>query len=180
MNHCIKTALLTMAVGTAFAATNAKAEVVVYGNGANAPARCQSFTPGVANTIRNRVVGSENVGAAPLAVACSFEVEFSAVSTNALAIQLWFSNNAVANASVNCTLLTGWQGAAGAVAVNKSTTVANGTQSLIDFDSDDTPSTTDTDLGFTIVGANCTIPTSVVINDTYVFWGDEDGVPAAP
>lgn len=176
MNHCIKTALLTVAVGTAFAATDVTAAIVAYGNGANAPARCQAFTPGTANTIRNRVVGAENVGASPVAVACAFETEFSADSTNALAIELYFSNNAVADASVNCTLLTGWQGADGAVAVNKSTDVVNGTQSVIAFDASDTPSATDTDLGFIIVGANCTIPTSVVINDTYVFWGDENGV----
>lgn len=176
MNHCIKTALLTVAVGTAFAATDATAAIVAYGNVANAPARCQAFTPGVTNTIRNRVVGSENVGASPIAVACAFEVEISANSTNALAIEMWFSNNATADADVNCTMLTGWQGASGAVAVNKSETVSNGVQSVITFDETDTPSTTDTDLGFSVVGVNCTLPTSLVINDTYVFWGDEDGV----
>lgn len=176
MNYCIRTALLTVAVGTAFVAAEANAAVVAYASGANATARCQNFVPGPANTVRNRVVGTENVGANPTAVACAFETESSAVSSNALAIEMYFSNNAMSTAAVNCTLLTGWQGATGAVAVNKSVNVTNGTQSGISFDANDTPSTTDTDLGFTIVGVNCTIPTNVVINDTYVFWSDEDGV----
>lgn len=181
MNNSIKACLLTMGIAAAFVTADTNAAVVAYGSAASAPARCQAFTPGPSNTIRNRVVGSENIGSA-IAVACAFEVGTSAASTNALAIDMYFSNNSAAAITVPCTLLTGWQGAAGAVLVNKSASVAanagNGTvaQAEILFDSDDTPSTTDVDLGFPIVGVNCTLPTSGVINDTYVFWGDENGV----
>ena len=176
MNCFVKASLLTVAVGIAFASANSNAAVVVYGSAANAPGRCQAFTPGPSNTIRNRVVGSENIGA-PMAVACDFETTFSEVSTNAVAVDMYFSNNGTAGpVTVNCTMLNGWQGADGAVAVNKSVSVANGTQSQIEFTPNDTPDTTDTDLGFVLVGVNCTLPTNAVINDTYVYWGDENGV----
>ncbi len=176
MNNCIKTGLLTIALGTVFATTDTNAAQVVYGSAANAPGRCQAFTPGVTNTIRNRVVGSENIGSSPIAVACAFETGFSSVSSNALALDLWFSNNGTSGpVDVNCTLLTGWQGASGAVAVNKSTSVVAGTQSVIFFEGDDLPGQPET-LGFVVVGTNCTLPTGAVINDTYTYWSDEDGV----
>jgi hypothetical protein len=178
MNHAVKAALLTIGLGAAFVAADSKAEMVVYGSAANAPGRCQAFTPGPANTIRNRVVGSENIGAL-MAVACDFETTFSEISTNALGVEMWFSYNGSAGpVNVNCTMLNGWQGAAGAVLVNKSVSVASGEQSGLTFDSTDTPDTTDTDLGFLLVGVNCALPTNAVINDTYVYWADEDGVPA--
>jgi hypothetical protein len=176
MNYFVKASLLTVAVGIAFASANSNAAVVIYGSAANAPGRCQAFTPGPSNTIRNRVVGSENIGA-PIAVACDFETTFSEVSTNVVAVDMFFSNNSTAGpVTVNCTMLNGWQGAEGAVAVNDSVSVTNGTQAEIYFDSDDTPDPADTDLGFVLVGVNCTLPTNAVINDTYVYWGDENGV----
>ena len=176
MNCFVKASLLTVAVGIAFASANSNAAVVVYGSAANAPGRCQAFTPGPTNTIRNRVVGSENIGS-PIAVACDFETTFSEVSTNVVAVDMFFSNNGTTGpVTVNCTMLNGWQGAEGAVLVNKTASVTNGTQTQISYDSDDTPDATDTDLGFVLVGVNCTLPTNAVINDTYVYWGDENGV----
>lgn len=176
MNNCIKASLLTLALGTVFAVTEANAVQTVYGLGANAPGRCQAFTPGITNTIRNRVIGSENVGSSAIAVACDFEVGLSDDSSNALAVEMWFSNNSANPINVDCTLLSGWQGATGAVLINKSASVVTGVQTGIFFDSDDTPDPADTDLGFPIVGVNCTLPTSGVINDTYVYWADENGV----
>lgn len=176
MNYSGKAALLTIALGTVFLGADANAALVAYTSAANAPGRCQAFTPGVTNTIRNRVVGSENIGS-PIAVACDFEVELSNTSTNAVEVEMWFSNNGTAGPlTVNCTMLNGWQGADGAVAVNKSVVVTAGAQSDIVFNSDDTPDPSDTDLGFVLVGVNCTLPTNAVINDTYVSWFDENGV----
>jgi hypothetical protein len=178
MKYVVKASLLTIGLGVAFASADSNAAMALYGSAANAPGRCQAFTPGPSNTVRNRVIGSENIGA-PMAVACDFETTYSEASTNVLAVDMWFSNNSTAGpVTVNCTMLSGWQGAEGAVVVNKSVVVTNGTQSEIQFSSDDTPDDTDTDLGFLLVGVNCTLPTNAVINDTYVFWGDEDGVGA--
>ena len=176
MNNSIKAALLTVALGTVFMAAEANAAFVAYTSAANAPGRCQAFTPGVTNTIRNRVVGSENIGA-PIAVACDFEVEVSNTSSNVVEVEMWFSNNGTSGPlTVNCTMLNGWQGADGAVAVNKGVVVTAGAQSEIVFNASDTPDGTDTDLGFVLVGVNCTLPTNAVINDTYASWFDENGV----
>jgi hypothetical protein len=93
---------------------------------------------------------------------------------------LWFSSLATTGPiSFNCTMITGWQGADGAVAVNKvSAPVVNGGgQQELAWDATDMPAGS-TDLGFSIIGVNCTVPKGGVINDTYVYWGDEDGIGA--
>ena len=172
MNNFAKAGMLTIALGAVFASTDSNAALVVYGSAANAPGRCQAFTPGPSNTIRNRVVGSENIGT-PIAVACDFEAGVSNTSTNVIAVDMWFSNNGTTPINVNCTMLNGWQGAEGAVLVNKSVSVDPGIQSEILFDGDDLG---EADLGFSLVGVNCILPTKGVINDTYVYWGDENGV----
>jgi hypothetical protein len=177
MNHCIKTGLLTLALGTVFMAAESSAAMVVYGSAANGPARCQAFVPGVRNTVRNRVVGSENIGPDPIAVVCNYETEFSLTSTDILEVQAWFSNNTAAAFDVSCTLLTGYQGEAGAVAVNKVTNVPAGNNTAgVAFSGNDMPGAP-ADLGNILAGVNCTLPVGAVINDTYVFWGDENGVP---
>jgi hypothetical protein len=171
-----KSALLTVAIGGGFAAAHgAQAAVVPYVLTANAPAHCQAFTPGAANTIRNRVVGSENVGPT-MNVACTFEVVHSPTASPVITVQLWFSNNGDSALSINCTLLPGFQGSTG-VAVNKSVTVlADKLQREITFSSADTSDPLDTTLGDNLVGVNCALPTGAVINDTYVNWLDENGV----
>jgi hypothetical protein len=175
MNYSGKAALLTIALGTVFMAADSKAAFVAYSSAANAPGRCQAFTPGPSNTIRNRVVGSENIGT-PIAVACDFEVELSNTSSNVTEIEMWFSNNGSSPLTVDCTMLNGWQGASGAVLINKSVTVNPGVQSDIVYQPVDMPDPAATDLGFVLVGVNCTLPTNAVINDTYVSWFDENGV----
>ncbi|MCY7354141.1 MAG: hypothetical protein LH470_03515 [Lysobacter sp.] len=177
MNNSVKFAAITLAIGSVFAASSSQAALVTYVETANAPSHCQAFTPGVSNTIRNRVVGSENIGT-PIAVACAYQKPFSATSTAPTRVELWFSNNTTAAFTVNCTLLTGWQGATGAVAVNKSVSVpaSSNSATFIAYTAADTPSTTDTDLGFDQVGVNCTLPTGAVINDSYVSYQDENGV----
>ena len=111
MNNFAKAGMLTIALGAVFASTDSNAALVVYGSAANAPGRCQAFTPGPSNTIRNRVVGSENIGS-PIAVACDFEAGVSNTSTNVIAVDMWFSNNGTSGPiNVNCTMLNGWQGA---------------------------------------------------------------------
>ena len=178
MNNSVKFAAITLAIGSVFAASSSQAALVNYVETANAPSNCQAFTPGPSNTIRNRVVGSENIGS-PIAVACAFQKPFSLTSTAPTRVELYFSNNNTSGSiTVNCTMLTGWQGATGAVAINKSATVPFGSQAtqLVFFTAADTPSTTDTDLGFDQVGINCTLPTGGVINDSYVQYQDENGV----
>ena len=46
MNNFAKAGMLTIALGAVFASADSNAELVVYGSAANAPGRCQAFTPG--------------------------------------------------------------------------------------------------------------------------------------
>ena len=72
MNNSIKAGLLTIALGTI-----SRPSIPMPPSspmvGANAPGRARPSHRALPNTIRNRVVGSENVGANPIAVACDFE-----------------------------------------------------------------------------------------------------------
>ena len=72
MNNGLKLGLLSVAAGLAMHAGNANAELALHTISGNAVNYCQAFTPGPANTIRNRVVGSENVGPNAMNVACNF------------------------------------------------------------------------------------------------------------
>jgi len=174
----LKSACVTLAVGACvFLSGPAHADMVSYQMAANAPAHCQAFTPGPANTIRNRVVGAENVGSAPMNVACTFEkINNQGGTTFAAYVLLYFSNNGTAQMTVTCTLLSGFQGMGGAIVLNKSVNVTAGSQSSLQFSAMDTADPSDATLGNDLVGVNCTLPPNAVINDTYVGWSEENGV----
>src|SRR4249919_389886 len=164
-------ASLTLAVAGVLASGSAHAAVVEKGLAANAPAHCQAFTPGPTNTIRNRVVGSENVGAT-MNVACAFEKGYSENAGFVKSVYMYFSNSGTGTISINCSLLTGWQGQGGAFVVNKTVAVTAGEQASLEFSAADTVDPSDTDLGFDLVGVNCTLPKNAVINDTYIYWDE--------
>jgi len=172
----LKSCLTTLAIGAAFAATGARADIVAYMNDANAPAHCQAFTPGPTNTIRNRVTGSENIGAA-MNVACAFESissYFNGTAPYAIGVQI--SNNGSVAFTVTCSELSGYFGDAGTV-INKTTaSLAPGADEFVEFTAADTPDGDDTDLGYYAVGINCNLPTHAVMGETYSYWTDEDGV----
>jgi len=175
MNRFAKASVLTLAVGAVFAAGSSLAAVATHGINANAPAHCQAFTPGPSNTIRNRVVGSENIGA-PLAVACAFEKPFQGSGAQvASQVELYFSTSDTTPKTINCTMLTGYQGQAGAIAINKSVTAttASAQDGVVFSGADRVPAAAN--LGNHLIGVNCTLPTSSVMNDTYIFWSQLSG-----
>jgi hypothetical protein len=177
MGTLFKSCLMTAAVGAAFVATATSAAVVTYYNEGNAPGRCQAFTPGPTNTVRNRVSGSENIGAA-MNVACAFEnvssAEGGSYSTSA-GISLY--NNSSSNTfSVNCSELSGYLGDAGTVLSKTSESMAPGGSATVEFSADDTADVSDTDLGSFDVGVVCNLPTNAAMTDTWATWTDEDGM----
>ena len=89
---------------------------------------------------------------------------------------MYFSNNGTAELTVNCTLLTGYQGMAGAIMLNQSLNVLPGFQNGFLFSASNTADPSDDDLGTEIVGVNCTLPPHAVINDTYLQWMEDNGV----
>jgi hypothetical protein len=147
---------------------------------ANAVDHCQAFTPGPANTIRNRVVGAENVGTANMNVACNF----SSMTNGAPGgkpphlLYMYFSNNSASDITISCTLLTGYQGDSNTYAVTKSAAVpAHAVNTgFLSWAAADNPNASATDLGSYLIGINCTLPPGGVINDTYLYQVLENGV----
>ena len=172
--------LLSVAVALALQSAPAQAVVATHYAIGNAVNFCQAFTPGPANTVRNRVVGSENVGPNPMNVACDFQ-SFSngaAGVTYPTSLSVYFSNNTAADFTVSCTLLTSYQGAPNAYASTKSVVVTAGSQGVksLQWTTADNPVAGATSLGNPLIGINCTLPVGAVINDTYLYWAQDNGV----
>lgn len=177
-----KLGLLVAALGFGLAAGNAGAVVADHYFDSNAVNYCQAFTPGVTNTIRNRVVGAENIGTANITVACNFSSMWNGAdsTTNPTSVQIYFSNNSTANITISCTLLTGWQGAPDTYTVTKSVLVpAKATSDdgyNLQWTADDNPADGASDLGNALIGINCVLPPHGVLNDTYVDWNMDNGI----
>ena len=179
MNIITRSALATLGLAFAASCLPAHAEVATHELMSNAISKCQAFTPGPTNTIRNRVVGSENIGA-KMNVACAFDMMTNgATSASPKSLVVYFSNNGTSPVTVTCTLLTGYQGDSGMYMVTKTTAPIGpgGTdQQYLQWDATDNPSFGATDLGNQLVGINCALPTNAVINDTYLDWDQDNGV----
>lgn len=180
MNNALKFGLLATGLGLAMNATTARAAVALYDFDSNAVNYCQAFTPGPANTVRNRVIGSENVGTATMNVACNFHSMYGAPSTtNPSDLYVYFTNNnTTGTITVSCTLLTGYQGQGGTsqYTVTKSVVLAAGANLGLEWHASDNPNAGATDFGTDLVGINCALPHGGVINDTYLYWQQDNGV----
>ena len=182
MKSTLKVAALTFAIAAAWPAADAQAAVAQHLFRSNSVNYCQAFTPGPSNTVRNRVVGAENVGTAAIAVACNFHSltngAASAAPPNRL--EVWFANNNTSGTiTVTCTLLTGYQGETAGYAVTKTTAAidAGGTdQAFLAWTQADNPTAGATSLGNQFIGINCTLPQGGVINDTYLQWAQDNGI----
>ncbi len=179
MNDSIKLALSTLAVVLAMQSGSADAAVAAHTFRSNSVNYCQAFTPGPANTVRNRVVGAENVGAT-MNVACNFHSETNggAGSAPPRFVQVYFSNNSAAAISITCTMLTGYQGQSSGYAVTKTVSVSAGSQALqsLSWSQADNPTAGATSLGNQFIGINCTLPTGAVMNDAYLTWDQDNGI----
>lgn len=182
MNNMLKTGLLTLGLGIAFCPADAGAAVVAHTAFSNAVNHCQAFTPGPTNTVRNRVVGSENIGE-PIAVACNFTTLLNGAvgQTNITSVAVFFTNNSGVPATVTCTMLTGTSagigGAGTTYSVVKSTAaMAPGGAGSASWSTADNPTPGAVDMGNLLVGVNCTLPTNVIMSATRVMWTTDNGV----
>lgn len=161
MNFISKTAVATAVLALASLAGNAKAAEQGHYITSNAVDKCQAFTPGPSNTIRNRVSGAENVGSTPIAVACVFELDevYAAGSVTVDDVTVYTYNNGSATgsaATVSCTLLPGnYQSGFGTATTRTGTPPPSGNAS-IQFSA--------LALDAYALGVNCTVPANVVIS----------------
>jgi hypothetical protein len=178
VKSAIKFGLLAAGLGLAMQASIAQAAPAAHWFDGNSVNYCQAFTPGPANTIRNRVVGSENVGDKTMNVACNFaSVQIEGATGNPFELDVYFSNNnASGSVTINCTLLTSYQGSDDSYTSTKSVEVAAGTQEALTWIAADNPEVDAADLGSDLIGVNCSLPKGGVINDTYLGWMQDDAL----
>lgn len=176
MKIATRSGVVALAIVAAFAAAGAGAATQYYINDANAPGRCQAYTPGPTNTVRNRVTGSENIGAA-MNIACAFEsVSSEDYGSNVTQAGVQIVNNGSTAIAVTCSELGGYFDDAGVVLSKTTPSIAPGDAAYVDYTANDTPDSGDTDLGWYLVGIVCNLPTHAVMGETYAIWRDEDGV----
>ena len=186
MNNIVKTSLLTMALGVAVCSANANAAIATHQTWSNAVNYCGAFTPGVSNTLRNRVIGVENVGSAPLAVSCNYASFYNGAPCNSSlhTVNLYFTNNSSIAVDVTCTMLAGTSGSinsGSSYAVTKTVSIGAGAPGTIGWTVADNPTAGAVDLGNLMVGVNCNLPISVVLSATNLRWAADNGVePPAP
>lgn len=183
MNSAIKFGLLATGMGLAMHMADAQAIVASHYFISNAVNYCQAFTPGPANTIRNRVVGAENVGTTPIALACDYHTmqNGAAGATVPTDLYIYFANDNASGTTltVTCTLLTGYQGQSSAYTVTKTTNAIAGggtAQVGLSWHAADNPTSGATDLGNSRIGINCTLPPGAVANASYLYWNMDNGV----
>ncbi len=164
MNILTRVTILTAGLGLALGAV-APAHAIGRYITSNGPDKCSAFTPGISNTIRNRVSGAQNVGASPIAVACVFELnEISGGSSvNVSVVNIDMRNDGVSAVNVSCSMLPG-SGTFG-TAVTKVVALAGsgGTGGANFAGSWDV-------FG---IGVNCTLPTDVTIYQTLIEYTDD-------
>lgn len=177
----LKMGLMTLAIAAAFHSAESKAAVTYQVVWSNAVNYCQAFTPGISNTIRNRVIGSENVGAASIAVACNLASFNNGAAGNAAidAFVTYFTNSSAADLVVSCTMLTGTAGnlTGTTYAVTKTVTVPAGSYGALGWDPSDNPTAGATDLGDSnAVGVNCILPQHATLGLIGYEWQADNGV----
>ena len=180
MTNILKMGLLTLAIGSAFSATDSRAAVSQHFSDSNAVNYCQAFTPGVSNTIRNRVIGAENIGTASVAVACNYASTQNTHDTSdqrLASLAQVFYNNSAASVTISCTLATGSPGInfGDTYSSTKTLTLAPGVANFIVFDGNDNPTASAT-FNNNVVGVNCILPTHVIATDVELAWSAEDGI----
>ena len=176
MNPSVKASLLTLVISAAFAPADGNAFEIPQVIASSAMAHCQAFTPGPTNTIRNRVIGSENIGNT-LAVACAFEVDSGAMTEDGVqSISIVLNNHGTTSFDIPCTMAAGFEVAFTSF-ISKTPTVDPSTQTLVDFTPADAGSSAN-GFGEYLVGLTCTLPKNGVVNDTYVSYSVDNGVDA--
>ena len=168
MNSLLKAAAATgfLCLSLGFGPT-ANAEQSHYVS-SNAVDKCQAFTPGVTNTIRNRVAGAENVGTQTIPVACTFELSetYGLGTATVDSVGMYFKNGSNAQMTVNCTLLPGDVTHEYGTMITKSVTLDPGTTGSV-FYEDEGP------WEYYGIGVNCNLPPQATIVYTVISYRND-------
>lgn len=106
LQPALSAALLTTALGLAFAAGDAQAVTPVHSFIQNATGACQSALPAFDGQIRKRPLAIQNEGNASAFVSCSLMGTTRSVA-GIFTIQVLADNNTASSVTLTCTLVTG-------------------------------------------------------------------------
>jgi len=160
------TSLLAMGIGGLLLAGTASAADVTWHQSSTMSGNCQSFEPGPTNTLRNRALGVENVGAATMGIACAFEPQFLTgdAPTSYTMLMLWF--HGAPGQVVNCTLVAGHYWSVSSF-LAKSVTLGSSGDGFISWDVGTTGWATTT--GKSGMSTTCNLPPGVWATNSH-FW----------
>ena len=161
-------AALTLAVASSYSAQSIAA-VELKATGANPTARCQGALPVFETAIRKRPLAVENEGTSATFVTCSFETQTYDAEAGVVLLDTYFSNKGTAAASVTCTAVSGYNGGTNEYVAQTFSVPANGEYNAFWIAEDFTG-----ELAAGLISINCQLPPSVGVNDTYVFWEEDD------
>ncbi len=166
MGMFIKATILTTGLGLALAAVAPAHAVTGHFVSSNGADKCAAFTPGITNTVRNRVSGTPNVGASPIAVACVFELDevSGGGSVNVSNVAIALRNDSAVAVDVNCTLLPGDYDGFGTAVTKVVSLSASGGSGSANFNGS---------WDVFGIGVNCTLPSEVTIWQTIVEYEDD-------
>jgi hypothetical protein len=173
MSVSTKAALATAFFGLFLGASPAAVAEQSHYVSSNAVDKCQAFTPGVTNTIRNRVAGAENVGTQPIAVACVFELSetYGMGSAEVDDVRVYIKNGDSSQMTVNCSLLPGDPGDLGTI-ITRSVTLDPGETDSIGYG----VAVGDADAPWSVfgMGVNCNVPPKAVIVETLIRYRNDN------
>lgn len=165
--------MLTLALGGLVSATTASAADVTWHQSSTMSGNCQSFEPGVTNTLRNRALGVENVGSATGGIACAFEPQVITgdAPTSYSLLMLWF--HGAPGQIVNCTLVAGHYWAKSSF-MAKSVTLDGSGDGSITWNAATTG--WDTTTGRSGLSATCNLPPGVWATNSHFWYVAGNGV----
>lgn len=171
MGVSAKAALATAFFGVLLGASQAASAEQSHYVSSNAVDKCQAFTPGVTNTIRNRVSGAENVGTQPIAVACVFELSETYGMGSAIVddVDIYIKNGSSSPMSVSCSLLPGDPSNLGTI-VTKSIDLDPGETSSVQYGAGDAGAPWSV-FG---MGVNCNVPPKAIITETVMRYRNDN------
>ena len=169
---------LTLAVAAVYSVPANAQDTLLHSNAAQPAARCQSALPVFDTVVRKRPLGVQNEGDTTTFITCAFEFDAGeAVNFAPVLLDTYFSNFSGADATVNCTAVTGWAGGTNeyvslsVVVPNESTDPEDGNLFWEDVDFEGGG------MADSLIAISCALPAGVGINDTYLVWEEETAAP---
>lgn len=165
------TAALVVGLGIAGQASAVTVQNVMSTQGTS---RCQGALPSFEGAFRKRPLVYKNEGTASAFVTCAFPINIGTALSGGNGLDVYFSNDTAASATITCNAVTGWYTGTNEYAA-KTITINAGQQADALWTASDFPNG---GLDDGLITISCSLPPGVGINDTYTVWSSDDATNA--